>query len=464
MSQLWGGRFQEETDATFARYNASLRFDRRLIPADILGSIAYAEGLLHAGVLTAEEAKTIQEELQQIGEDVQADPSLVDQAIEEGVEDVHSFVEGLLTERIGELGGRLHTGRSRNDQVATDIRLYVREATAQIEGQLLALQTALLELAEEYSDVAIPGYTHLQKAMPVLFSHHLLAYFEMFDRDRRRIQDAQKRTNFLPLGSAAMAGSSYPIDRRLLANLLGFDGITSNSMDAVSDRDFIVECISASALIMVHLSRLCEDFIVFASTEFGFLEMSDKVATGSSIMPQKKNPDALELIRGKTGRVLGNQMAILTTLKGLPLCYNKDMQEDKEPLFDTIDTVFDSLAVARIVLNNTSVNRERCAFAANRDYLNATEVADYLVHKGAPFRKAHSIAGKVVLGALAQEKQLEELTLEEYQAHSSYFEEDIYKTISLNATLHAKDVEGGTAPNRVRKALDEARMRIKKAL
>lgn len=460
MSKLWGGRFQEAPDATFARYNESLSFDRRLIPADVQGSIAYAEGLHHAGVLREEEMQTIQEGLRQILADVEANPSLIDEAIARGVEDVHSFVEGLLTERIGDLGGRLHTGRSRNDQVATDIRLYTRAAIEQIDEYLTALQGALVDLAERYQDVAIPGYTHLQKAMPVLWAHHMLAYFEMFARDRARLKNANARLNVSPLGSAAMAGTSYPIDRELLAQHLAFDGITANSMDAVSDRDFVVETISACALMMVHLSRLCEDLIVFASTEFGFVQMSDKVATGSSIMPQKKNPDALELIRGKTGRVVGHQMALLTTLKGLPLCYNKDMQEDKEPLFDTVDTVLDSLAVARIVLEETSVSRERAAFAANRDYLNATEVADYLVHKGAPFRQAHGIAGRVVLDALAQGKQLEELTLEEYQKHAAYFEEDIYEAISLSSTLAAKDVPGGTAPARVQEAITRAKEQL----
>jgi argininosuccinate lyase len=460
MSQLWGGRFQEETDATFARYNASLRFDRRLIPADVQGSIAYAEGLHHAGVLTREEANTIQTNLEQIARDVEANPSIVDEAVQNGVEDVHSFVEGLLTERIGDLGGRLHTGRSRNDQVATDIRLFTREAIDALEAQCRSVQEGLLTLAERHKDVAIPGYTHLQKAMPVLWAHHMLAYFEMLQRDRERLHDIRKRVNRCPLGSAAMAGTSYPIDRHKLATDLGFDDITHNSMDGVSDRDFIVELIGACALVMTHLSRLCEDFIVFASTEFGFVTFSDKVATGSSIMPQKKNPDALELIRGKTGRVVGHQMSLLTTLKGLPLCYNKDMQEDKEPLFDTVDTVMDSLAVMKIVLDETSVREERCAQAARRDYLNATEVADYLVHKGAPFRQAHGIAGRVVLDALAQEKQLEELSLNEYKAHSDYFDEDIYDAISLAATLEAKNVPGGTAPTQVEQALVAAKQRL----
>jgi argininosuccinate lyase len=317
-----------------------------------------------------------------------------------------------------------------------------------------------VDLAEVNKEVAMPGYTHLQKAQPVLLAHYLLAYFEMFARDRERLQDVRKRVNVLPLGSGALAGTNYPIDRHRLARLLGFESISGNSLDAVSDRDFVIEFISAAALIMMHLSRLSEDLILYSTTEFGFIELSDKVATGSSLMPQKKNPDALELIRGKAGRVFGQHAAMLTVMKGLPLSYNKDLQEDKEPLFDTIDTVAGCLSVMTTVLKNVRVNRERMIDAASQDYLNATELADYLVRKGVPFRQAHELVGRVVLYSLEEGKQLDELTMEEYRQFSSLLDEDVYQTLSLDAALAGKAVRGGTAPERVAAAIEEAKRRL----
>ncbi len=457
MSKLWGGRFEGENDALFARFNESLSFDRRLWRADITGSLAYAEGLRSAGVLSAEEAQQIREGLQSIGKDIEANPTLLDKGVRDGVEDIHSFIEGELVRRVGDVGKKLHAGRSRNDQVATDVRLFTRDAINTLITHVCQVQKTLVSLADAHQDVAIPGYTHLQKAQPVLLAHHLLAYFEMLERDKERLQDALRRTNRLPLGSGALAGTNYPIDRELLCQLLHFDSITANSMDAVSDRDFVSEVIHAASLIMMHLSRLSEDFIIFASTEFGLIEMGDAVSTGSSIMPQKKNPDALELIRGKTGRVYGNLMSLLTTLKGLPLCYNKDMQEDKEPLFDTLDTVNDCLAVMSIVLQNTNIRREQAKVSANRDYLNATELADYLVHKGVPFRDAHGIAGRAVLHAVSTGQQLEEVSLDTYKTFSSLIEEDIFEALSLPAALEGKAVPGGTAPTQVKEALKRAK-------
>jgi len=454
---LWGGRFTGDIDAQFAWFNASLRFDKRLFAADITGSLAYAEGLRQVGILTDDEAQQIKDGLEAILEEGQADPNYLERGVEAGIEDIHSFVEGELVKKVGDVGLKLHTGRSRNDQVATDIRIYLREEIDQLQQLLDELQRGLIEMAEKYQHVAMPGYTHLQKAMPILFAHFLLAYFEMFARDQERLGDIRSRVNRLPLGSAAMAGTNYPIDRALLAELLDFDEITRNSMDAVSDRDFVIEFLGASSLIMMHLSRLCEDLIIYSTSEFGFIEMSDQVSTGSSIMPQKKNPDALELIRGKMGRVVGHQMALLTTTKGLPLCYNKDMQEDKEPLFDTIDTLALCIPVATTVVTTMKLNEERMNRSASRDYLNATELADYLVRKGLPFRQAHEAVGKAVLFAIQNQKQLEEVSLGTYQDICELFEEDLFEALSLESTLAGKNVVGGTAPQQVADAIQEAK-------
>lgn len=461
MTKLWGGRFTGEADEQLARFNASFRFDRRLFGADIRGSLAYAEALRHAGVLTGEEAEKIKSGLEAIRQRGQNEPGYLEAGVEAGIEDVHSFVEAELVKLVGEIGYKLHTGRSRNDQIATDLRLYVREAIDEVQAQLRSVQQALIELAEAHRDAAMPGYTHLQKAQPVLLAHYWLAYFEMFARDRERLAGVRTRVNVLPLGSGALAGTNYPIDRQLLARLLGFDEVSRNSLDAVSDRDFVLEFVGAAALIMMHLSRLSEDLILYSTSEFGFIELSDNVATGSSLMPQKKNPDALELIRGKAGRVFGHHVALLTMMKGLPLSYNKDLQEDKEPLFDTIDTVLGCLSAMQAVLRNIKIHRERMITAASQDYLNATELADYLVRKGMAFRHAHELVGRVVLFALEQGKQLDEISLDEYRQFSPLFDEDVYPALSLAAALAGKAVPGGTAPERVAEALREAKQRMR---
>jgi argininosuccinate lyase len=460
MTKLWGGRFTGETDEQFAQFNASFRFDRRLFEVDVRGSLAYAEALRQASVLTSDEAEKIKTGLEAILRRGQEEPQYLDEGIEQGIEDVHSFVETELVKLVGEAGYKLHTGRSRNDQVATDLRLYLRERIDDVQILVKGLQQALVDLAEAHKDIAMPGYTHLQKAQPVLFAHYLLAYFEMFARDRERLNDVRARVNVLPLGSGALAGTNYPIDRELLAQLLGFESISRNSIDAVSDRDFVIEFISAAALIMMHLSRLSEDLILYSTSEFGFIELSDKVATGSSLMPQKKNPDALELIRGKVGRVFGHHTALLVVVKGLPLSYNKDLQEDKEPLFDTIDTLIGCLSVMTTVLRNIKVHPERMINAASRDYLNATELADYLVRKGVAFRQAHELVGRVVLYGLEKGKQLDEITIEEYRQFSPLFDEDLYPALSLDAALAGKAVPGGTAPERIAEVVEEAKRQL----
>ncbi len=460
MSKLWGGRFAGENDRAFARFNASLRFDRRLMECDVRVSLAHLQALRQAGALTEAECGRIGQAVLGVLDRVQADPGLIDAAVAAGVEDVHSFLENEVVKEVGEIGLKLNTGRSRNDQVATDFRIFVREAIDATSEGLTGVQRALLDLAEVHPEVALPGYTHLQRAQPVLFAHYLLAYFEMLDRDRHRLADCRKRVNLCPLGSGALAGTNYPLDRNLEAKLLGFDGITANSLDAVSDRDFTVEFCAAGALILSHLSRLSEDMVLYASAEFAFLELGDSVTTGSSLMPQKKNPDGLELIRGKSGRVVGNLVALLTLLKGLPLTYNKDLQEDKEPLFDSLDTLLDCLQVMEIVLRNTRVHATVMMTAATTHHMNATELADYLVGRGLAFRVAHEVAGRVVLEALQHGIKLEELSLEEFRKHSPLIEEDVYEAISLARTLAAKDVPGGTAPDRVRDALADARRRL----
>jgi argininosuccinate lyase len=460
MTKLWGGRFTGETDEPFARFNASFRFDRRLFDADVRASLAYAEALRQAGVLTDDEAGKIKTGLEAIRQRGLNDARYIDEGVERGIEDVHSFVEAELVKLVGDAGYKLHTGRSRNDQVATDLRLYLREAIDEIQSSLSKVQQTLVVLAEANQDVALPGYTHLQKAQPVLLAHYLLAYFEMFARDRARLEEVRARVHVLPLGSGALAGTNYPMDRELLARLLGFDDVARNSLDAVSDRDFVIEFVGAAALIMVHLSRLSEDLILYSTSEFGFIELSDRVATGSSLMPQKKNPDALELIRGKAGRVFGHHAALLAVMKGLPLSYNKDLQEDKEALFDTVDTVMDSLLVMATVLESITVRSDRTTEAARRDYLNATELADYLVRKGLPFRQAHELVGRVVLYGLEKGKQLDEITMEEYRLFSPLFDEDVYQALSLEAALARKAVPGSTAPARVAEAIEDAKRRL----
>lgn len=452
--QLWGGRFTEKPDETFAEFNDSFRFDRRLFAADVRASIAHANGLEKAGVITAEEHKAMVDGLSHLIEQ----KALNDAYFEDSsAEDVHSFIEGKLIDLIGDTGRKLHTGRSRNDQVATAFRLWLRYEMEAIDQHLSNVQVALIGLAERHRDAVLPGYTHLQRAQPVMFVHWCLAYFEMLKRDRERLADAKKRTNIMPLGSGALAGTAFPIDREAVAKELGFDGVSANSLDAVSDRDFAVEFTGACSLIMVHLSRLAEDLIIYCSTEFGFVTLSDAVSSGSSLMPQKKNPDALELLRGKAGRVFGHQMSLLAMIKGLPLAYNKDMQEDKESVFDTVDTVQISLRAAAIVLKNATVNEDRTRDAATKGYLNATELADYLVKKGVPFRTAHETVGNAVLYAIDEGVELHELRLEQLREFSPGIDADVADVLSLDATLASKNSIGGTAPRRVAEALTAAK-------
>jgi argininosuccinate lyase len=451
---LWGGRFTSGADPSFAELNNSFSFDRRLFAVDVRASVAHCKALVAAGVLNANEADKIQAGLQTILESGQTDGSYFDEL---DSEDVHSFVEARLVELIGEAGRKLHTGRSRNDQVATDLRLWLREAIDQLLGQAISTQKTLLDLAENKLHAVLPGYTHLQRAQPILFAHWCLAYFEMLARDRERLEQARKRVNVLPLGSAALAGASFPIDREALARELGFDSVSRNSVDAVSDRDFCVEFVSACSLVMVHLSRLAEEVILYSTSEFGFFELSDAVATGSSLMPQKKNPDSMELVRGKAGRVFGHVVSLLTMLKGLPLAYNKDMQEDKEAVFDAFDTTHSCLEVAALVLRNVKLNEERMLAAASRGMMNATELADYLVRKGIPFREAHETVGRIVVKAIASGIELGELSLEELRSFSSAIEDDVFEALKLENTLATKSVAGGTAPQRVAEALRAAR-------
>jgi argininosuccinate lyase len=455
--KLWGGRFEGEVDAEFARFNASFRFDRRLIEADIEGSLAHAEAIRAAGILSEDEADRIGSGLREILRRARVEPGYLDSRESE---DVHSFVEAELVALAGDAGYRLHTGRSRNDQVATDLRIFLRGEIDNLSELIGGLRRALVDLADANRDVVIPGYTHLQRAQPVLFAHYLLAYFEMLGRDRERLAEIRSRVNRLPLGAGALAGTGFKIDREGVARRLGFEGVCRNSLDAVSDRDFAVEFIGAAALVMVHLSRLAEDLIVYSTAEFGLVELSDAVSTGSSLMPQKKNPDSLELIRGKAGRVFGHHAGLLATIKGLPLAYNKDMQEDKEPLFDTLDTVGGSLRVMTTVLGNLRVDRERARSAAASGYSNATELADYLVRRGMEFRRAHELVGRAVSYAIEQGKALEELSLDEYRSFSDLFSDDVYQSLNLEATLASKSSLGGTSPDRVAEALERAKTEL----
>ena len=455
---LWGGRFQGEPDSTFTEFNNSFRFDLRLFGADIQASIAHADGLRSAGVLTARETEKIRSGLIKLVKMISSDGSLLD-SVE--AEDVHSFIESKLVELIGDTAGKLHTGRSRNDQVATAFRMWLRDEIRWIDGCLLGVQAALISVAERHSKAVLPGYTHLQKAQPVLWPHWCLAYFEMFGRDRERMTEVAERVNVMPLGAAALAGTSFEIDRSAVARSLGFDEVSSNSLDAVSDRDFAIEFVAACSLMMVHLSRLAEDLIIYSSNEFGFVTLSDAVSSGSSLMPQKKNPDSLELIRGKAGRVFGHQMALLTTMKGLPLAYNKDMQEDKEAVFDTADTVRICLQVAAIVLDNIAVNEEKTRDAAARGYLNATELADYLVRKGVPFRTAHEQVGKAVVFGIKHGKELHEFSLRELHKFSPKVDQDVFGALDLDQTLASKNAIGGTSPKRVSAALKKAKNSLK---
>ena len=455
--KLWGGRFAGQSDPGFAEFNRSFGFDQRLFEADITSSIAHCNGLLGAGVLTADEARQISNGLEAIRQRWNVDKTFRESL---KAEDVHSFVEANLVELIGDTGRKLHSGRSRNDQVATDLRFWLRDGLDQLDARLRTTQEALLDFADANREVVVPGYTHLQRAQPVLLAHWCLAYFEMLKRDRERMSDVSRRVNVLPLGSGALAGTSFPIDREAVARELGFDTVSRNSLDAVSDRDFCVEFVSSCALVMVHLSRLAEDIILYATSEFGFFELSDAVATGSSLMPQKKNPDSMELVRGKAGRVFGDLQALLTMLKGLPLAYNKDMQEDKEAVFDGFDTVTACLEVSATVLKNIRVNAERAHSAASKGYMNATELADYLVRKGMPFREAHETVGRIVVKAIERGAELHNMPLQELQAFSKMIDADVEGALSFEQTLRTKSQAGGTSPDRVIEALTAARTEL----
>ena len=455
--KLWGGRFTESANEKFAEFNNSFKFDKKLFEADIRGCVAHCEGIFQAGIISRLEADRIKNGLWTILKRSDFDKTYFEDA---SAEDVHSFIESRLIQLIGDTGRKLHTGRSRNDQVATAFRLWLREQIIEISQVTRELQKSLVEAAERQKEAVIPGYTHLQRAQPVLWAHWFLAYFEMFCRDRERLDEVWRRVNVLPLGSAALAGTAYEIDREAVAKELGFEGVTANSLDAVSDRDFAIEFVGACALIMVHLSRFAEDLILYASSEFQFIELSDAVSTGSSLMPQKKNPDALELIRGKAGRVFGHQTALLSMMKGLPLAYNKDMQEDKEAVFDCVDTVKISLRAAAIVVENAVVDEERTLAAATMGYLNATELADYLVKKGIPFRTAHDAVGKLVLLGIEQNKELDELALIDMQSISSVIEDDVFDSLKIENSLASKSAIGGTSAERVHAALKAARVSI----
>jgi len=449
----WGGRFTEATDSFVDAFGASVGFDQRLYHHDITGSIAHARMLAKVGVLTEEECEAICTGL----EEIRAEIDRGDFNWLVSLEDVHMNIEARLTQRIGDAGKKLHTGRSRNDQVATDLRLYLRDECDEIIKQLVRLQSVIIDLAEDEAGTIMPGFTHMQTAQPITFGHHMLAWNAMLQRDRERIADCRKRVDVMPLGSAALAGTSYPIDRAYTAELLGFSGISENSLDAVSDRDFAVEFISAAALIMTHLSRFSEELILWSTAQFDFIELSDGFCTGSSIMPQKKNPDVPELIRGKTGRVNGHLVAMLTLIKGQPLAYNKDNQEDKEPMFDTIDTLRGSLHVFAEMLPGMSLRRENMKRAANAGFSTATDLADYLVRRGIPFRDAHEIVGKTVRYCIDHDKVLSELTTEELQALNPQIEEDVFAVLTLEGSVASRDHLGGTAPRQVKLAAKRAR-------
>ena len=448
MAQLWGGRFTGQTDRLAYQFNASIAFDRRFLEEDIRGSIAHAAMLARQGILTEEEKDKITAGLEGILEDTRQGRL----QITEEYEDVHSFVEANLIARIGDAGKKLHTGRSRNDQVALDMRLYVRNELDRTDDLLKTLLETLYRLMEEHLDTYMPGFTHLQKAQPVTLAHHLGAYFEMFLRDRSRLQDIRRRMNLCPLGAGALAGTTYPLDRSYTAQLLGFDGPTRNSMDSVSDRDYVIEFLAALATVMMHLSRFGEEIILWNSNEYGFVELDDAYSTGSSIMPQKKNPDIAELVRGKTGRVYGALMSLLTTMKGIPLAYNKDMQEDKELTFDAIDTVKGCLTLFNGMIATMRFHKEVMAKSAMKGFTNATDAADYLVGKGMPFRDAHRVIGELVLYCIGQEKSIEECSLAELKAISPLFEEDLYEAVSLKACVDRRLTAG--APGR--QAMEEA--------
>lgn len=456
--KLWGGRFQKSTDKKVDDFNSSIRFDARMYKEDIKGSVAHAKMLGEQGIIAKEDSEKIVLGLNAVLEDIENGVA----EFEVDAEDIHMNVEKLLTEKIGDAGKRLHTGRSRNDQVALDIRMYLKSEVEEISDMVKELQKTLVSLAKDHTETIMPGYTHLQKAQPITFAHHLMAYYEMFKRDFSRLSDCYDRMNIMPLGSGALAGTTYPLDREFVALELGFSGVTKNSLDGVSDRDFCIELASALSIIMMHLSRFSEELILWSSHEFSFVEMDDAYSTGSSIMPQKKNPDVAELIRGKTGRVYGHLMGLLTTMKGIPLAYNKDMQEDKEPIFDAVDTVKLCLPVFCDMIKTMKVRKDNMLQGAKGGFTNATDLADYLVKKGMPFRDAHAVVGKLVFYSIGKNCALDDLTIEEMKEFSDIIENDVYEAISMQTCVNERRVIGGPAKDVVEKAILEAMEELKK--
>jgi len=460
VSKLWGGRFTKKTDQLVEEYTASITFDKELAEEDVQGSLAHVAMLGKCGILPAEDVETITDGLHRVLGKIrrgELEFSVSD-------EDIHMNIEKALIEDVGPVGGKLHTGRSRNDQVATDMHLYLRKRVVGFVGLLGKLQEALIGQAKANAETILPGYTHLQRAQPILFSHHMMAYVAMFGRDIERLQDSYKRINVLPLGAGALAGTTFPIDRHFTAGQLGFDRVYENSLDAVSDRDFILEFLSNASMIMMHLSRLCEELVLWSSTEFAFVELDDAFCTGSSIMPQKKNPDVAELVRGKTGRVYGNLMGLLTVLKSLPLAYNKDMQEDKEGMFDTVKTLDGALQLFAPMIATMKVNKDRMRQAVNQDFSNATDIADYLVNKGMPFRQAHEVIGKTVLYCIQQKKYLLDLSMAEFNEFSKLFGEDIYTVLQPEHVVNARNVYGGTASVQVAAAVERAEQQLEQTV
>ena len=455
--ETWSGRFEEPVSKLVQRYTASVGFDQRLAEYDIQGSSAHAQMLADSGIITAKDLAKIEKGLRQIQKEIHN--GTFDWRLE--LEDVHLNIEKRLTTLIGDAGKRLHTARSRNDQIATDVRLYMRASIDDIIKLITTMQLSILDLAEENVNTVMPGLTHLQIAQPISFGHHLMAYFEMLKRDKERLSDCRKRVNILPLGAAALAGTSYPINRKMVAKKLGFDDICKNSLDAVSDRDFTIEFCACSTLIMTHLSRLSEELILWMSPLFGFIQLDDRFCTGSSIMPQKKNPDVPELVRGKTGRVNGNLIALLTLMKGQPLAYNKDNQEDKEPLFDSVETIYSCLRIFADMVPKIDANKENMLNSAIKGYTTATDLADYLVKKGLPFRDAHDVVGKAVAHGIKENKDLSEFTLDELHAFNTSIESDVFDAISLEGSVNSRNHTGGTSPKQILNAIKVGRNSIK---
>ncbi|MFC4388119.1 argininosuccinate lyase [Gracilibacillus marinus] len=454
--KLWGGRFTKPTNELVDEYTASIRFDQKLAQYDIQGSLAHVTMLAKCNIIPHEDAETIKKGLKIVADKITAGEA----ELTEANEDIHMNVEKLLIDEIGAVGGKLHTGRSRNDQVALDMRLYLRDAIVTIVELLSNLQTSLIEQANANLETILPGYTHLQRAQPVLFAHHMMAYVSMFERDIERLKGSFPRVNRSPLGAGALAGTTFPIDRHFVAEQLNFDGIVENSLDAVSDRDFVVEFLANASLIIMHLSRLSEELVQWSSAEFKFVELDDAFCTGSSMMPQKKNPDVAELVRGKSGRVYGHLIGMLTTLKGLPIAYNKDMQEDKEGMFDTVETLKGALALFAPMISTMEVKKENMYAAVAEDFSNATDLADYLVNKELPFREAHAVVGQAVLYCIQSNKFLLDLTMEEFKQFSELIDEDIYHVLKPETVVNARDVAGGTAKGRVQEQISFANQRL----